>query len=728
MKTAWAALGVFLCGVAAAASDPAAFVNPFIGTSGKGHCNPCAACPFGMVQPGPDTGNAQWDYCGGYQYRDTTMLGFSQGHLSGSGQGGMGDFLLLPQCGDRLLGKSSFDHAHELAEPGYYAVTLDDAQVRAEMTCSERVAYHRYTYLGDGPKRLLLDLQHALIASPHVWADRQTLEGRADFTGDDEIRAQHVVRQHWPLYKAHAVIRFSRPIKARRKLDAEKASHRGERWLLEFDLAKGEVLEAKVALSYVDFGGAARNLDAEVPDWDFSAVRVAARAKWNAILGRLTVEDAADDPRTVFYTCLYHLCFQPNVISDVGAKPRYSTFSLWDTFRAAHPLYTLLVPERVPAFVGSLLDHAERTGIMPVWEIYGAESYDMVGAHSIPVVLEAYRKGLWKDLAAFYPYVKRTQTEDGRADSADPQERSMWDVRDKYGYYPCDLKRRGGLSWMMETAYDDWCAAEMAKELGNGEDEAFFRRRSRDWRNLFHPKSGWLCPRESDGAWYEAYDPTWLMRPMDRKHFADPWDYGAHFRTDTTEGSGAQWSFHVLHDVAGLVETMGGRGKFVEKLDFLFTHPVGWEGDAELEEKYPFRDVCGRIGEYAHGNEPCHHVPYLYTFAGERAKAARWIRAICDRFYSNGPDGICGNDDCGQMSAWYVFACLGFYPVNPASAEYAFGMPCLPRTTLTLANGRRLTVRRDDGADGVSFNGRKTDGVRISHRELLGGGELVFGK
>jgi len=484
----------------------------------------------------------------------------------------------------------------------------------------------------------------------------------------------------------------------------------------------------KVALSYTDVGGAARNLAAEVPGWDFDAVRTSAREKWNAIFSRATVEGATDDQRTVFYTSLYHLCYQPNLVSDVGAKTRYSTFSLWDTYRAAHPLYTLLVPERVPQFVDSFLVHAQETGFLPIWEVFGTETYCMVGAHSIPVVLDAYRKGLWKDLAAIYPYVRQTLTADYRAESGDPQSRAQWDVLDKYGYFPCDLKKRDNLSWLMEASVDDWCAAEMAKELGRKEDEAFFRNRSCAWRNVFNPKTGWLCPRESDGTWFEAYDPTWLMRPMDRKHFADPWDYGAHFRTDTTEGSGAQWSFHVLHDVAGLVSAMGGRERFLEKIDFLFTHPVSWAGDAELEAKFPFREVCGRIGEYAHGNEPCHHVAYLYTLAGVRQKAAARVQEICDRFYLNRPDGVCGNDDCGQISAWYVFAALGFYPVNPASAEYVFAAPYLPKVVLTLSNGKTLTIRRDEASRGVALNGKKTDGVSVSHRQLLEGGELVFGR
>ena len=701
--------------------NPTDCVNVFIGTGAKGHCNPGATRPFAMVQPGPDTGAGSWDYCAGYQYRDTTLLGFSQNHLYGTGQGEMGDVLLLPFCGEEVLRKSRFSHKNEIAFPGYYAVMLDDARVKAELTSTERVACHRYTYLGDGTKRLLVDLQHGLVGESR-WANRMTLEGHADFAADGlSMSGSRLVEQYWPRHRVFFHMRFSRPVASQMLLKNELATEKGERWVLDFDLKRNERLEVKIALSYSSVEGAKRNLEMETPGWDFDVVRAASLGKWREVLGRIEVEGATDDQRTVLYTSLYHLCCQPNLISDIGDKVRYSTFSFWDTYRAAHPLYTLVTPERVDEFLGSVLSHARETGFMPIWEIYGLESYDMIGSHSIPVVLDAWRKGFNVALKDFYPFVKRTLTEDNRAYIAKrngrPFENCHWELCNRLGYFPCDVVTWGSLSRIMETTFDDWCAAEMAKELGLVDDERFFRMRADSWRNVFSRTSGWLCPRFSDGSWLPGYDPHWLIRTKGFKSgtFAD-----------TTEGSGVQWSFHVLHDVPGLIEIMGGSDVFRSKIDYLFTHKPFWEDDASLSDVWPYREASGRIGEYAHGNEPCHHVAYLYSLAGDRRKTADVVRRICDMMYRNAPDGICGNDDCGQMSAWYVFAALGFYPVNPASAEYVLGAPIFGRVALALPNGKRLLIRRDPSAKCMMFNGRRVQGASVTHAALLAGGEFVF--
>ena len=694
-------------------------VNPFIGTGANGHCNPGAARPFAMVQPGPDTGAGDWRYCAGYQYNDKSILGFSQNHLCGTGQGEMGDVLLLPICGEDILRKSSFSHASEVASPGYYAVTLDEANVRAEITSTERVACHRYKYLGNGRKRLLVDLQHGLVGESK-WAHKMTLEGHAEFSADGlSMDGTRLVEQYWPRHRVFFHAAFSRPIAARRLLRNELDTEKGERWLLDFDLDAGDLLEVKVSLSYSSREGARRNMEAEAPDWDFDTVRKASAAAWDDILSRLEVRGADNDELTILYTSLYHLCYQPNVISDVGERTRYSTFSFWDTYRAAHPLYTLVVPERVNGLVDSILDHAKSTGFMPIWEIYGKEGYDMVGAHSIPVVLDAWRKGFDVDLKAFYPFVRRTQTENNRADIAcrlkKPFLNCHWDQLDRHGYYPCDIVTWGSVSRLMETTFDDWCAAEMAKELGFREDEAFFRRRAGMWRNIFKPGTGWVCPRVSDGTWLTGYDPAWLIRPR---------GFNAGFCADTTEGSGLQWSFHVLHDIPGLMEAMGGREAFVSKLDYLFTHKPFWANRPELSNKYPYRDVSGLVGEYAHGNEPCHHVAYLYSIAGERQNTKERVRAICKTKYANRPDGISGNDDCGQISAWYVFAALGFYPVNPASAEYVLGAPLFGNARIKVGDGKVVEVSCEEADGTVKINNRTTGGCIISHADIVAGKSL----
>lgn len=707
---------------AAASTDNARHVNPFIGTDGNGHCNPGAARPFAMVQPGPDTGSGAWRYCAGYQYEDVSIRGFSQNHLCGTGQGEMGDVLLLPFCGEEVLRKSSFSHANETATPGYYAVTLDEAKVRAEMTSTERVACHRYTYLGEGQKHLLVDLQHGLVGEPK-WANKMTIEGHAEFAADGRsLSGSRLVEQYWPRHRVFFYIVFNRPIVAKRILKNEIKTENGERWVLDFDIRKDEALEIKVALSYKSVEGAKNNLMAETPKWDFDGIRRESRQSWNDILSRLEINGGTEDQRAILYTSLYHLCYQPNVISDVGEKVRYSTFSFWDTYRAAHPLYTLLVPERVDGFVDSILDHAKMTDFMPIWEIYGQEGYDMIGAHSIPVVLDAWRKGFDVDLKAFYPFVKRTQTENNRAYIArrngKPFENCHWELLDKLGHYPCDVVTWGNLSRIMETTFDDWCAAEMAKELGIKEDESFFRRRADMWKNVFKKEAGWICPRKSNGEWLAEYDPAWLIRP---KSFRDG------FCADTMEGSGFQWSFHVLHDVTGLVSLMGGRHSFLEKLDYLFTHEPFWENDKKLPGVWPYREVSGRIGEYAHGNEPCHHIAYLYSLAGERVRTGNLVRRICATQYANRVDGICGNEDCGQMGAWYLFAALGFYPVNPASGEYVLGMPLFDEVRLALPNGTVLHCVRQEGSNEVSLNGETLLTPTVSHKSLLAGGELNFG-
>lgn len=720
-RIALAAL-VFCAAAPALAADNAAFVNPFIGTDDKGHCNPGAARPFAMVQPGPDTGAGSWAYCAGYQYADKTIMGFSQGHLCGCGQGEKGDVLLLPFRGDKVLRKSAFSHANETASPGYYAVTLDDAKVRAELTSTDRVAFHRYTYLGDGPAHLLVDLQHGLIGEAE-WANKMTIEGYGWFSDDGlSMTGSRLVRQYWPLHRVFFHAAFSRPVKDRRTIPNELPTENGDRWVLDFDIEPGGTLEVRVAISYTSADGAIRNYKAEAEGRDFDSVRASARSAWNDILSRVEVDGATDDQKASLYTSLYHLCWQPNVISDAGDPVRYSTFSFWDTYRAAHPLYTLVTPERIDGFVASIYDHAKKNGQMPIWEIYGLEGYDMLGSHSIPVVLDAWRKGFKVDLEAFWPYVKRTLTTDNRAPNAarvhKPFVACHWNLLDSLGFFPCDVVTWESVSRLMETSFDDWCAAEMAKELGKGDDEAFFRARSGSWRNLFKPGTGWVWPRLSDGSWVEGWEPCWLKRP---KGF--PVEAGT---CDTTEGSSYQWSFHVLHDFPGLVEIMGGRGGFIEKLDFLFTHKPYWVDDEALKNEWPYREAHGVIGEYSHGNEPCHHLAWLWSLAGERAKTAELVRRIAETQYPNRADGICGNDDCGQMGAWYVFAAMGFYPVNPASAEYVAGEPLFPAMRLALPGGKTLEIRKG-GKPGITLGGKAVKGVVLKHEDLLRGGVLEFG-
>ena len=712
----WPARAALVAAAAVPAACAGLSVNPFVGTQGAGHCNPGATRPFAMVQPGPDTGNGSWAYCAGYQHDDPTLDGFSQTHLNGTGQPEMADFLILPFCGGRTLRKALIDKASERASPGYYAVALADAGVRVEITSTERVALYRLAYR-DEDAHLLVDLQHFLWQEAKY--EKTCVRGGGATFGEDDrsMSGWHEEKAYWPQHTVWFHAEFSHPVVRKRLLPKDRDWERAPRYVLDFDVKPSERLLVKMALSYVSAEGARRNLAAEMPGWDFDGTCRASRRRWAEILSRVEAEGATDDARTLLKTSLYRLCCQPNLISDVGEKARYSTFSLWDTYRAAHPLYTLLVPERVEAFLDSFLDKAEKTGFLPIWEIYGKEGYDMLGAHSVPVILDAYRKGFRVDLARFFPHVRKTLTEENRP-HARAHRRCQWDTYDRLGYLPCDLVPWHSVSRVLECAYDDWCAAEMARELGLADDEAFFRRRSGFWKNLF--REGWVCPRLSDGTWERGYRPEWLRRPADYRP-----NGGC---CDTCEGSGYQWSFHVLHDVEGLVGAMGGRSAFLEKLDFLFSHEPQWASDPVLRSQYPYRDASGLLGEYAHGNEPCHHVPYLYSLVGERKRTGALARRICETFYPNAPSGMCGNNDCGQLSAWYVFAALGFYPVNPASAEYVLGEPLFGAVTVELPGGRRLAVRRDAGARGVSLNGRPVVGPVVRHGDLVRGGELAFGE
>ena len=569
-------------------------VNPFIGTKGAGHCFPGAAHPFGLVQASPDTGEGSWTYCAGYQHGDTNFLGFSQTHLSGTGGRDLMDFrFTIP--GVRRL-------ADEAATPGYYAATLEPIGVRAEVTVSEHAAIYRFT-------------------------------SAAGAVPDPEIP-------------------FSRPT----------AHRHTERWVKRDVYAATEVRRVseeevfvKIGISATDEAAAAANLRAEIPAWDFDGVRADTRAKWEDLLGRITISDCDEAVKTNFYTALYHLCLQPNNLGDAGKPPRYSTFSTWDTFRAAHPLYTILCPEYVAPFVNSLLASCEtHDGMLPVWGLWGEDGYSMVGHHSVPIVCDAILKGFdGIDRERAYAAVKESLTKGHRVvrpTSHWLRTKENWDVRECYGYYPFDIVIGESVSRLMECCYDDACAAKLAAFLGKAEDAEWFRRRSCDWTNVFDCVTRCVRGKDRYGKWREPFDPA--------KVGAGELDWN-----DFTEGNALQYTWHVLHDPMRLVELMGGRDAALQKLDAMFDESRGVSGEA-------VSDVTGLIGNYAHGNEPSHHLAWFYALLGRKDLAKKRIREICERFYRPVPDGLCGNDDCGQMSAWYVFACLGFYPFDPCGGEY----------------------------------------------------------
>ena len=705
-----AAFAALSCAVAAAESvkpsGPCAFVDPFIGTAGTGHTSPAACVPFGLVQAGPDTGNGDWEHCSGYSYGDKAIHGFSQTHLNGTGCPDLGDVRILPFVSESAPESVPYDKASESAKPGLYAVTLAGG-VKVEISATARCAIYRISYPKGARCRLLVDPRWCITRGRTPGSCIQFCDVAPD--GKTGVSGKVVVN-NWVKRTYAFKMEFCRPFSSERDL------------VFDFGASQGEPLVVKVALSAL--GGvsdAERNLAAEIPDWDFGRVASAADGKWSELLSRVAVE-GSDDQKRNFYTSLYHLFVQPNDISDSGRQPYYSTLSTWDTFRAAHPLYTILVPEIVPDFVRSMQRQGEFTGYLPIWTLWGRDNQCMIGTHSVPVLVDAYLKGFGGDWESVYAQIKETLTKrhEGRI-------KERWDLLDRHGYYPYDVVRSESVSRTLECAYDDWCAAQMAAKLGREEDAKFFLRRSGNWRNVLDPSLGLMRSRDSKGKWRDPFDPSAV-------------GYGEGY--DFTEGNSYQYTWHVMQDPDGLVSALGGRDAFVDKLDALFERPEEMKGDV--------LDVTGLIGQYVHGNEPSHHVIYFYTLVGERDKAARRIRDVFDRFYLPKPDGLCGNDDCGQMSAWYVFSALGFYPFNPCGGTYVLGAPQVPKATIKLEsqvgvrggtdksnsptptqNSNYLTIvannlsAENKYVKSVTFNGKPLDKT-IEHADLMAGGELVF--
>lgn len=683
-----------------ASEDNARWVDPLVGTDGTGHTHPCASAPFGMIQAGPETGSFDWAYTAGYQYRDTLLCGFSQTRLSGTGVPDLGDLRLLPTT-DPAQRACGMDKGSERAEPGYYAVRLSSG-IACEMTATEHVAFHRYAYPAGEAQWLLVDFQSGLVT------DRERLPERieaCDLRVESDCEIMGTIRCKGWVGRSYAFrIRFDRPFTERRVLAPDDPRERAARWVLGF-AENGRPLQIKIALSRTDVRSAAANMETEVPGWDFAAVRSAAYAAWRKLLGTVEIDGSKAQKRT-FYTAMYHLYLQPNMISDAGQEPLYSTFSLWDTYRAAHPLYTLLEPDRVSRFVTSLLAQDERQGYLPVWPLWGGETHCMVANHAVPVIVDACLKGIpGIDTCRAYRAVRRSLT------TSHPK--SDWALYDRYGYYPCNLLPREAVSRTLESTYDDYCAALLAARMGDRKAEAHFLRRSSYWRNLFDPATGLMRGRDSAGQWRTPFDPLRIGHRPD----TDAGDY--------TEGNAWQYTWHVQHDVPGLVAAMGGEEPFAARLDSLFT--------IDTDARHGFvADVTGHIGQYAHGNEPSHHVAYLYSWTNRPWRGQELIRQIVDTRYNDRPDGLCGNEDCGQMSAWYLFACMGFYPVDPCGGSYVFGAPQIGAMTLHLKNGNTLRIRakglsaRNRYVARITLNGEPVTGREITHAQLMQGGELVY--
>ena len=701
--------------VSSAAVTALTDVDPLIGTTAGGNCFPGVATPFGMIQAGPDTDGRNRP--SGYNHADGRIRGFSQTHFNGTGCAGLGDLVLMPfsSVPDDTDFSSAFSKERQFCEVDRYRVTLDDHKVDVEATCSPRVAWWRFTYNGEGPKRLLVDAATTLLLAWAPQYGQWIPESEMAFSEDRmEISGSRRVKG-WSEYRLYYVVRFDRPYTAKRMLARDPFEGKGDRTVVDFDLKAGETLGVRVALSLRSVEGARKNLEAESAGKDFETVRRGTRAMWEDVLSRMTAEGGTAGARRTFATALYHLFLQPNLISDVGEEDEYSTFSLWDTFRAAHPLYTIIAPEKVPAFVRSMLKHGRRHGHLPMWEFWGEENHCMIGWPAIPVIADAILKGLDDgiDREDALDQVIDTLT---RCDERHPQMSNMlWE----HGYLPYDrgkfsVNYRPGesVSRTLEIAYDWACARKLAAAMGNGRAVKGCDRYVGCWRNLWDRETGFMRPKSWKGEWMTPFTPEATKEPT------RDWP-------EYCEASAWIYTWHVFQDPQGLAALMGGREAACRKLDDFFNRPTA--ESSKVRQRIP-----GQRGEYWHGNEPSHHIPYLYTVWGQPEKTQELVRQVCAEYYESTPDGLCGNEDCGQMSAWYLFSAAGFYPLDPCGGNYVLGAPQFDRVTFRLPGGKAFAVTAKGLSEenryvaSVSLDGAPVATNLVRHADVMRGGELKF--
>jgi predicted alpha-1,2-mannosidase len=731
--------------------QPASYVNPFIGTNEMGHTYPGATVPFGMVQLSPETDTIQYSigqgyikdvyrYCAGYQYSDKTIVGFSHTHFSGTGHSDLGDFLLMPTTGKVQLNpgtadnpesgyRSRFAHDSEKASAGYYAVLLNDYGIKAELTTSERVGFHRYIFPETNEANIILDMVSGIYNydGKVVWSSIRV--------ENDTLITGYRQTQGWARERTmYFAMTFSKPIRNYGCRDEAKVvytdfyrkfnvlkdfpemSGRKLKTFFSFDTKAGEQILVKFALSSVSTEGALKNLETEIPHWNFDQVRQDAENAWNRELSRISIE-ASEEKKIIFYTALYHTFLSPTLFMDVDGNYRgldknihqangftnYTTFSLWDTYRALHPLFTLVQQKRTADMVNSMLAHQQQSvhKILPVWSHYANENWCMIGYHAVPVIADAYMKGITgfdteKALDAcikssnYAPY-------DGIGDYL------------KYGYVPAD-KSSNAASKTLEYAYDDYCISRMAEKMGKPDIALNYSKRAEAYNLIFDPGTGFMRAKLSDGTFQTPFDPL----STEKQGFI--------------EGNAWNYSLYVPHNPMKLFALHGGNKKFISHLDSLFTFKLDEKHFGESEDI----SAAGIIGNYVHGNEPSHHVPYLYAFAGAPWKTQERVHQIVTSLYRNETDGLCGNDDCGQMSAWYIFSSLGFYPVCPGSNEYVIGSPSIDKATLNLENGNQFMITAKNLSDKniyiqqINLNGKLYNKFIINHEDIMRGGTLEF--
>lgn len=695
--------------------DLIGYTNPMIGTDFTGNTYPGAQVPFGMVQLSPDNGLPGWDRISGYYYPDSTIAGFSHTHLSGTGAGDLYDISFMPvtnpyKTGAEPLGiYSSFSHNDESASAGYYRVLLKDYNINVELTATERCGIQRYTF-PEAESSIFLNLKKAMN-----W----------DFTADSHIEVVDSCtirgyRHSWgwsPKQYIYFQTRFSRPFDAFQldttAITTKEKGRIGTAAVARFDFKtkQNEEILVTTALSGTSMEAAARNLEAEAPKDDFDFYMKQAQENWTKELVKIEVTSDDADKKTIFYTAMYHAMLAPTIYSDVDGSyfapdgqvhqaegwTNYSTFSLWDTYRASHPLFTYLQPERVSDMIQCFLHFYEQNGALPLWNLYGWETDMMIGYHAVPVIVDAYLKGIgdFDPVKALEACVTTANRDDYR---------SIGFYKEK-GYVACD-QENWSMSKTMEYAYDDYCIARMAEAMGEKEIADEFYRRSQNYRNVFNPETSFMQPRDSKGNFIPNYDPEAYIE-------------------DICESNGWQYYWSVAHDIDGLIELTGGEARFAERLDSMFTY------ETADKSKLPIFST-GMIGQYAHGNEPGHHVIYLYNRVKQPWKTQQYAAQVMHTLYKNTPDGICGNEDCGQMSSWYVFSAMGFYPVDPISGQYEIGSPIFPEVKMYLANGKTFVVRAENVSDeniyiqSVTVNGQPYNKSYITHEMIMQGDTIHF--
>lgn len=734
------------CTAAAVEKDYTQYVNPFIGTGGHGHTYPGAVMPNGMIHPSPDTRIYEWDACSGYYYADSTINGFSHTHLSGTGCADLGDVLLMPTVGvqqieaggadkahrDQLPFASSFSHEKEVAAPGYYSVFLERYGVLAELTATNRVAMHRYTFPESDEAGFILDLDYSIQAQKNRHLSIEVV--------NDSTLCGYKNTNGWAWrHDVYFYAVFSKPFTCTLVQDSvlqKNGSYAPGRCkaLLKFKTHKDEQVMVKVALSAVDGEGARKNM-AEIQGWDFDGTRAMARQAWNDYLSRIEIETTDEEQKRVFYTALYHTAISPALFTDIDGryrsldreirtaeegKPMYTIFSLWDTFRALHPLLTIIDPSQNSQYIHALLNQYQEGGILPMWELAGNYTGTMIGYNAVPVIVDAYMKG---DRSFDAGLALKACLRSAEYDTLAPIATTGYLIhnalmpiskyyKNKLGYIPCD-KEWESVAKGLEYAYADWCISRLAEAVGDTATQRVYENRGQNYRNYYDVGTGFMRGKDLQGQWRTPFNP-----------------YASNHRNDDyCEGNAWQWTWFVPHDIEGLAGLMGGRETMLARLDSLFA------ADSKLEGELVSADISGLIGQYAHGNEPSHHIIYMYNTLGQPWKAQELIDEVLHTQYFDAPDGLSGNEDCGQMSAWYILNAMGFYQPCPGKPVYSIGRPLFEETTIHLPGDKVFCIKTSNNSpenkyiQSATLNGQPLETPFFSHEVLMSGGtlELVMG-